>query len=73
MLKVDPLKINDNVIGNTVVAGCVFFILVAGAALGFIGWTMYHWNHRVVRCSQPLFLGKIDDLMACIVWNFEDF
>ena len=55
-LRVNPLEIDNNVIGKTVYAGYFFFALVAGTALGFIGWTAYHWRDRVVRCSQPRFL-----------------
>jgi len=76
-LKVIPLEIDNNVIGNTVYAGYIFFAIVAGTALGFIAWTGYHWNHRVVRCSQPRFLvmlgvGTLIMSSSILVFGIDD-
>ncbi|CAB9510617.1 acid type B receptor subunit 2 [Seminavis robusta] len=76
-LKVHPLQINHNYIGTAAIAGYIFFWIVAGTALGCMGWTIYYWNHRVVRGSQPRFLmmlgvGTLIMSSSILVFGIDD-
>jgi len=49
-------KIDQNLIGSIVIAGWVLMAIVMANALAFIGWTLYYWEDRIIKCSQPRFL-----------------
>lgn len=77
VLKVNPVGIDENLIGKWVIAGYSMFAIVFLTAGGLIVWTGRNWHSRVVRCSQPKFLvmlcvGTIMMSMAFITLSFDD-
>ena len=54
----DP-NINYNYIDNLAILGYVMFGLIAASSLGLGAWTYAKRSKRIVRASQPMFLGMI--------------
>lgn len=69
-LELPPLVVDMNYIGNLAILGYVLFALIAICSIGFAAWTWWNKDTRVVRASQPLFLGMIccgTFIMACAI------
>ena len=54
----DP-NMNYNYIDKLAILGYVMFGLIAASALGLAAWTYAKRSKRIVRASQPMFLGMI--------------
>ena len=53
------VNVDMNYIGRLAIVGYTLFALLATGSLGFAAWTFVNRNTRVVRASQPIFLGTI--------------
>lgn len=58
-LELPPLEVDMNYIGNLAILGYVLLAFIVVLSIGFAIWTFVNKNTRVVRASQPLFLGMI--------------
>lgn len=58
-LELPPLDFNYNYLGHIAIVGYVLCAIIIGASLGLMGWTWHNRHHRVVKSSQPVFLGII--------------
>ena len=58
-LQLPDVNMNYNYIGNLAILGYVMFGLIAASALGLAAWTYAKRSKRIVRASQPMFLGMI--------------
>ena len=48
-----------NYIGNLKIVGYVMATIVILLSIGFSTWTLFHRNRKVIKASQPCFLGMI--------------
>lgn len=58
-LKLPPITVDTNRVGNLALIGYTLFSLVAVTALGFCAWVFVYRQVRVVRVAQPAFLYMI--------------
>jgi hypothetical protein len=58
-LELPPLVVNMNYIGNLAILGYILFGIIVICSLSFAAWTFHYKDTRVVRASQPMFLGMI--------------
>ena len=58
-LELPPVNMDNNYIGRLAILGYVLFGLIAFASIGLCLWVYVKRNNRIVRASQPMFLGMI--------------
>jgi len=58
-LELPPLTVDNNHIGRLAILGYMLFGIIVFLSLGFAIWVYVKKDTRVVRASQPLFLGMI--------------
>jgi ABC-type sugar transport system substrate-binding protein len=58
-LELPPLVVDMNYLGYLVILGYFMFGLIVICSIAFATWTFINKDTRVVRASQPMFLGMI--------------